>query len=87
MPVRRYQLLPHAKQVIRDRDFKMLAQIVRDWSPSDLAELVESLPAADQVLALRHLSRPQAVAAFKYLIPTAQQRLLKRHANYEAAEM
>lgn len=46
MPVRRYQLLPHAKQVIRDRDFKMLPSIVRDWSPTDLAELVESLPAA-----------------------------------------
>ena len=65
----------------------MLAQIVRDWSPSDLAELVESLPAADQVLALRHLSRPQAYAAFQYLIPAAQQRLLQRLANDEAAEM
>ena len=87
MPVRRYQLLPHAKQVIRDRDFKMLPSIVRDWSPMDLAELMESLPAADQALALRHLSRPQAGAAFQYMIPTAQQRLLKRLENDEAAEM
>ena len=87
MPVRRYQLLPHARQVIRDRDFRMLPSIVRDWSPRDLAELVESLPAADQALALRHLSRPQAVAAFQYMIPTAQQRLLQRLANDEAAEM
>src|SRR5262245_61698623 len=87
MPVRRYQLLPHAKQVIRDRDFKMLPSIVRDWDPTDLAELIETLPAADQVLALRHLSRPQAVAAFQYLIPSAQQRLLQRLASEEAAEM
>ncbi|HET6961294.1 MAG TPA: CBS domain-containing protein, partial [Terriglobia bacterium] len=65
----------------------MLPSIVRDWSPRDLAELVESLPAADQALALRHLSRPQAVAAFQYMIPTAQQRLLQRLANDEAAEM
>jgi magnesium transporter len=87
MPVRRYQLLPHAKQVIRDRDFKMLSSVVRDWSPSELAELVESLPAGDQVLALRHLSLTQAVAAFQYMIPTAQQRLLQRLAKDEAAEM
>jgi magnesium transporter len=65
----------------------MLAQVVRDWTPSDLAELVESLPTADQVLALRHLSRPQAIATFQYLIPAAQQRLLQRLANDEASEM
>ena len=48
---------------------------------------MESLPAADQALALRHLSRPQAMAAFQYMIPIAQQRLLQRLANDEAAEM
>ena len=87
MPVRRYQLLPHAKQVIRDRDFKMLAKLSAIGVHRTLLNWWRACPRPTKSSHYAIFPVPQAVAAFQYLIPTAQQRLLQRLANDEAAEM
>jgi Mg2+ transporter MgtE len=75
------------RQVIRDRDFNTLRSIVKHWRPADLAEMLEELPPSQQAVALRGLPRHQAVAAFQYLRPAGQERLLQALAREEASEM
>jgi magnesium transporter len=87
MPIQRFVLMPDARQVIRDRDFNTLRSIVKHWRPADLAEMLEELPPSQQAVALRGLPRHQAVAAFQYLRPAGQERLLQALAREEASEM
>lgn len=83
MPIHR--LYPNIKQVLRSRDYSMLSTILNNWAPHEVAELMVDLVPSEQMILLRHLPQTLAVGAFQYLLPSAQERLLKAMTPEELA--
>jgi len=54
-----------------------LREILEDWHPSEIAELIGELPDSDQALFFRILPRKQSVETFEYLDLDAQHLLIK----------
>ncbi len=80
-----HPLWPDLEEVVRSRDFASLRDILLDWEPGDLAELLTELPDEDQVVTFRILPRKLATATFEYLDIDAQERLLKAMGQEETA--
>ena len=71
------QLLgPEIQELVRERRFVELKEIFADWPPPDIAELLQGLPAEEQVVVFRLLAQQTATATFEYLSRPAQRELL-----------
>lgn len=73
--------------LIEARDFTTLRQETKNWPPSDLAELMEPLPAEKEAVIFRLLPREQAADVFAYLPEERQNELLKAMAREEVASI
>jgi magnesium transporter len=73
------------ERTILSRDFVALRQMLVNWPPSDLAQLIETLANEDQVIVFRLLPRKLAATVFEYFNLEAQERLLKAMAQDEVA--
>jgi magnesium transporter len=68
---------PEIQELIADRSFTQLKEVLRDWHPADLAELITDLPVEQQLLVFRLLPTPLATDVFEYLAPEQQEQLLR----------
>ena len=74
-------------RVIRARDFAVLHEMLKHWSPPTTGSLIEALSVEDQVVAFRLLPRDLAADVFEYLPLEAQERLVKAMATEEVAKI
>lgn len=72
-------------QMLRKRDLSQLRELLKNWSPPDVAHLIEGLTLEDQVVVFRILPRKLAAPVFEYLERETQQHLLKAMAQEEIA--
>src|SRR5688572_11627864 len=80
-------LQPEIHQLIAERNFYALKDMIRTWPPADLAEVISEVSETDKVIVFRLLPRDLAADTFEYLDHDAQQQLLKAMGQEEAAEV
>ena len=78
-------LLPEIKSLIAERKLSILKEILSDWSPADIADLIVDLSAQEQVIIFRLLSNVLAADTFEHLEVETQKDLLKAMAKSEVA--
>ncbi|MEJ2194483.1 MAG: CBS domain-containing protein, partial [Ignavibacteriaceae bacterium] len=78
-------LQPEIQSLIAERKLSILKEILSDWTPADIADLIISLPAQDQVIIFRLLSNELAADIFEHLELETQKELLKAMAKSEVA--
>jgi len=70
-------LQPEIESLIAERDLSTLKEVLQDWSPADLADLIFELPDHEQVIIFRLLSTELAADTFEHLDFDLQDQLLK----------
>ena len=70
-------LTPEIKQLIHEREWADLRQILIIWPPVEIADLIESLDEPQRVLLLRFLPRRYSAEVFSELSPVLQDDLLR----------
>jgi magnesium transporter len=78
-------LQPEIKALISSRDLSTLKEVLSEWTPADIAELITDLPENDQAIVFRILPRDLAADTFEYLEFDTQVSLLKGLAKEEVA--
>jgi len=76
-------LLPEIQSLIAERKLSILKEILSDWSPADIADLIVDLSAQEQVIIFRLLSNELAADTFEHLEVETQKDLLKAMAKSE----
>jgi magnesium transporter len=77
--------MPEIESLIAERKLNLLKEILSDWSPADIADLIVDLPEHDKVIVFRVLSFDLATDTFEHLEFDTQEELLKAMGNEEAA--
>lgn len=78
-------LMPEIESLIAERKLSILKEILSDWSPADIADLIIDLPEQDKVIVFRVLSVDLATDTFEHLEFDTQEELLKAMGNEEVA--
>ncbi|GMR25441.1 MAG: magnesium transporter [Ignavibacteria bacterium] len=78
-------LLPEIQSLIAERKLSILKEILSDWSPADIADLIIDLSEQEQVIIFRLLSNELAADTFEHLEVETQKELLKAMAQSEVA--
>lgn len=78
-------LQPEIQALIAERKLSVLKEILREWSPADIADLIVDLPSEEHVIIFRLLSNELAADTFENLEVEAQRSLLKDMAKNEVA--
>ncbi len=78
---------PEIQQLIERRNFAALREVLVDFTPADIAEIINDLSENDQVVVFRLLPRAEAADVFEYLEIEEQQALLKAMGTQEAARI
>lgn len=78
---------PEIKELIAARNFTALRDVFAEFSPADIAELINDLPDEDQAVIFRLLPHALAADVLEYLEVDEQQRVLKAMANEDAARI
>jgi len=76
-------LQPEIQSLIAERKLSILKEILSDWSPADIADLIVSLPAQDQVIIFRLLTNELAAETFEHLELETQKEMLQAMATSE----
>lgn len=77
-------LQPEIQSLIAERKLSILKEILVDWSPADIADLIVELSAQEQIVIFRLLSNELAADTFEHLEVDLQMDLLKSLAKSEA---
>src|SRR4051812_40973034 len=80
-------LQPEIEELIQQRDFVRIRQVFADWSPADMADLINDLPEEDQVVLFRILPYQLATDVFEYLDSPSQQHLLQAMGKEECVKI
>jgi len=75
--------MPEIESLIAERKLSLLKEILSDWSPADIADLIVDLPEQDKVIVFRVLSVDLATDTFEHLEFDTQEELLKAMGNEE----
>jgi len=78
-------LQPEIKSLIAERKLSTLKEILSDWTPADIADLIVDLSEQEQVIIFRLLSNELAADTFENLEVETQKGLLKAMAKSEVA--
>ena len=78
-------LMPEIESLIAERKLSILKEILSDWSPADIADLIIDLPEQDKVIVFRVLPVELATDTFEHLEFDTQEELLKAMGNEEVA--
>ncbi len=78
-------LQPEIKSLINERKLSTLKEVLSDWSPADIAELMSELTENEQAVVFRVLPHDLAADTFEYLEFDMQVALLKAMGNEEVA--
>ncbi|TAL35490.1 MAG: magnesium transporter [Spirochaetes bacterium] len=70
-------LQPEIEELIRTRNFSLLKEIFRDWSPEDLAELISDIPQSDRLIVFRLLPKALLADTFEHIPLDIQKELLE----------
>jgi magnesium transporter len=76
-------LMPEIESLIAERKLGILKEILSDWTPADIADLIIDLPEHDRVIVFRVLPVDLATDTFEHLEFDAQEELLKAMGNEE----
>jgi len=80
-------LKPEITALIEERNLSTLKEILSEWSPADIAELMSDLPDNEQVIVFRLLNPDLATDTFEYLDFDSQIALLKAMGKEECASI
>lgn len=78
-------LLPEILELIETKDFRTLKEIMSEWLPADLAELISDLPESHQFVVFRFLPKKLTTPVFEYLSVDSQKNILQSMGNREIA--
>lgn len=78
-------LKPEIKSLIQEKQFSVLKEVLQEWSPADIAELIVELDESERVLIFRLLNRELAADVFEYLDVDTQLELIKSMGKEETA--
>ncbi len=81
-------LQPEIRSLIDERNLSTLKEILSDWTPADIADLITNLPAEnEQVIIFRLLHQDLATDTFEYLDFDMQMNLIKAMGKEEVASI
>jgi magnesium transporter len=80
-------LQPEIKSLIDERKLSTLKEVLSDWSPADIAELIAELTENEQAVVFRVLPHDLAADTFEYLEFDMQVTLLKAMGKEEVASI
>lgn len=80
-------LQPEIQSLIEKKQLSILKDILTDWTPADIAELLKELSESERVIIFRLLSKEMAADTFEYMDFDTQMGLLKSMGNEEVAEI
>jgi magnesium transporter len=75
------------EELIQQRKFAELKEVLAEWHPADLAEAIVGFPIAEQVVIFRILPQPLAADVFEYFDVDAQKKLLKALGQEDAVKL
>ncbi len=78
---------PEIIELIKDRNFIELKDILLDWTPADLADLIYSIEEEEQILLFRLLPKELAADVFEYLDFDTQSNLIHSLGKEKFAEI
>lgn len=78
-------LQPEIQSLIAERQLSVLKEILTEWTPADIAELILDLPEPDQVIVFRLLHNELAADTFEHLDFDTQESLIKAMGKEEVA--
>ncbi len=78
-------LQPEIQSLIEERRLGILKEILTDWTPTDIAELLSDLSEKERVIIFRLLSNELAADTFEYMDFDTQMELLKAMGKEESA--
>ena len=78
-------LQPEIQSLIEERQLSILKEILLDWTPADIAELLNDLSEKERVVIFRLLSKELAADTFEYMDFDTQMELLKSMGREEGA--
>lgn len=78
-------LQPEIQSLIEERQLGILKEILTDWTPADIAELLVDLSEKERVIIFRLLSKELAADTFEYMDFDTQMELLKAMGKEESA--
>jgi len=78
-------LMPEIESLIAERKLSILKEILNDWTPADIADLILDLPEQEQVIVFRLLPIELATETFEHLEFEVQVDLLKAMGKGEVA--
>ncbi len=80
-------LLPEIIELIDMKDFKALKEIISEWHPADLAELISDLPESQQFIVFRFLPKNLTSTVFDFLEIESQKNILLSMGKKEVASI
>lgn len=80
-------LQPEIQSLIAEKQLGILKDILTDWTPADIAELLADLSEKERVIIFRLLSNELAADTFEYMDFDTQMELLKSMGREEVAEI
>ena len=81
-------LQPEIRALIDERNLSTLKEILSDWTPADIADLITNLPAEnEQVIIFRLLHQDLATDTFEYLDFDMQMNIIKAMGKEEVASI
>lgn len=80
-------LQPEIEELIERKLWNDLRQLISDWPPAEVAELLVEVPPDERVFLFRILPRSLATEVFSHLEPLAQETLLESLADEEAGHI
>jgi len=80
-------LKPEITALIEERQLSTLKEILADWTPADIADLMSEISESDQVIVFRLLHPDLATDTFEYMDLDMQMNLLKAMGKEEVASI
>lgn len=80
-------LQPEIQSLIEEKQLGILKEVLTDWTPADIAELLIDISEKERVIIFRLLSKELAADTFEYLDFDTQMELLKSMGREEVAEI
>ena len=78
---------PEIQSLIEARNFSALREVLVDFTPADVAEIINDVPEQDRAVVFRLLPHAVAADVFEYLDADAQTALLKAMGTIDAARI
>lgn len=80
-------LMPEIQEMVRNGDFIGLRDVLADWQPVEIADLIADLPPGDRAVIFRILPRDTAAEAFAHASHEDQELLVKALGHEQTAEL